>query len=296
MFGALIGDCIGSFWEFSRNKDPAIPLWIPACKFTDDSVCTGAIATWLLEDDQTSEAGLTPILHALGRQHIARGFADRMRAWIESDVPVPYGSWGNGSAMRVSPVALWAQNDEEADLLAARSANVTHNSPQAVQGAQATVWAIRHAFTHRDPERLLQEFATRFNLPALKTIDLEAARRVHVFDVSCQGTVPLALAIACKQGSFRAAMNLCCSMGGDADTLAAIAGPIAEALHGIPEVDLNEARRRFRPTDGLWEPVKAMYAHPRVQANLKAWGREEGTGLAGFESTLPKGSVSSRLR
>lgn len=101
MFGALVGDCMGSFWEFSGNKDPAIPLWVPACRFTDDSVCTGAVAAALTSDEPFGKQ-----LHERGRIHISAGFGDRMVAWLLSDYPKPYQSWGNGSAMRVSPVAL----------------------------------------------------------------------------------------------------------------------------------------------------------------------------------------------
>lgn len=294
MFGALVGDCIGSFWEFSGNKDPAIPLWVPGCRFTDDSVCTGAIATWLLSDPSASPQSLTEILHEIARNHMARGFGGNMLQWIKSDQPAPYGSWGNGSAMRVSPVALWAQSDEEASELAARSASITHNDPDAIKGAQATVWAIRHAFVYRDPVKLLHDFEQKFDYPWLEQVDLEATRKAHVFDASCKGTVPLAVAIACKQGSFRAVMNMCCSMGGDADTLAAIAGPIAEALYGIPKPDVIEAHRRFRSEDNLWEPVEAVYAQPHVKVNLARWGVPASTQLDGFESTLPPG-VRSRL-
>jgi ADP-ribosylglycohydrolase len=295
MFGALVGDCIGSFWEPSLNKDPGIPLWIPACHFTDDSVCTGAVAAWLLEDPEASVDGLTQRLHDRGRQHLDCGFAERMRAWVESDAPEPYGSWGNGAIMRVSPIALFAQSDEEALALAERSTAPTHNCPESVQAAQAIVWAIRQAFQHRDPVRLVAEVSERFGYPGMTTLNMDQERHEHVFDVTAQGTAPLAVVIAAQAGSFRAAMNTCCSLGGDADTLAATAGPIAEALYGVPEVDVAEARRRFSPDDGLWEPVAALYAHPQVQANLLAWNRAEGTQRAGFERTLSKG-LRSRPR
>lgn len=295
MWGALVGDCIGSFWEMSGNKDPAIPLWVPACRFTDDSVCTAAVAAWLKEDPQGSVATLTPILHAAARQYQDRGFASRMRAWAQSDDPQPYGSWGNGAAMRVSPIALHAPTDEIALAWAARSTAPTHNHPESVRGAQAVVWAIREAFRHRDPDRLVQDVAQKFDYPQMLTLDLEHERWAHAFDVSVQGTVPLALVIAARAGSFRAAMNASCSMGGDADTLASIAGPVAEALYGIPEVDVLEAQRRFKDAPEIWAAVEGLYAAPTAQTNLDQWGRSEGTRLGGFSSTLPSG-VRSRLR
>lgn len=275
MFGAIVGDCIGSFWEFSGNKNPAIPLWMPACRFTDDSVCTAAIADWVL-----GKSDLTTALHQRGRIHISAGFGDRMVQWLLSDTPKPYGSWGNGSAMRVSPVALMATSDEDALHLAAQSAMPTHGHPEAVAGAQATVFAIREAFRTRDPNAVLAAVEARFGYAGLQQRDPPSERADHLFDVSCVGTVPLAVAIACRSGSFDAAMAWCCSMGGDADTLGAIAGPISEALHGIPQQHLDNARARCHPEDEIWETIEAVYAHPAAQANLRAWGRIGGTAIA----------------
>ena len=267
MFGALIGDCIGSFWEFSGNKDPAIPLWVPACRFTDDSVCTGAIAAWLADgvDVQTS-------LHQRGRANVSAGFGDRMVAWILSDSPKPYGSWGNGSAMRVSPVALWAENEDELLELARQSAEPTHNHPDAIRGAQATAWAIRTVFEGTAGAEMLAEVEDRFEYEGLVKRDPLSERAAHLFDVSCKGTVPLALSIAVRSGSFDEAMRWCCSMGGDADTLAAIAGPVAEALYGIPRQHLENAWLRYHAEDDIWEAVERVYSHPKVVARLKDWG------------------------
>lgn len=123
MYGALIGDVIGSFWEFSGNKDPDIPLWIPACRFTDDSVCTAAVAGWLM-DGGSIEAHL----HATGRKYPKAGWGGNMLAWLQNDTPTPYASWGNGSAMRVAPVALWTAQEDELLDLARQSALPTHGS------------------------------------------------------------------------------------------------------------------------------------------------------------------------
>jgi len=279
MFGSLVGDCIGSFWEFSGNKDPRIPLWVPASRFTDDSVCTGAVAAWLTQRDG-QDIDWTTILHRRCRGNISSGFGDKMVAWILSDTPTPYGSWGNGAAMRVSPIALFASNDDEALVLAEQSTAPTHNHPESIRGAQATVLAIRHAFKHRDPESLLKFTEERFRYIGLFDRRHEDERSTHVFDVSCAGTVPLALSIAARSGSFDETMRQCCSMGGDADTLAAIAGPVAEALYGIPQQHLDNARRRFHVEDDIWESVEALYALPAVQARLGQWGRAEGTAIA----------------
>lgn len=278
MWGALIGDCIGSFWEFSGNKDTGIPLWVPACRFTDDSVCTGAIAAWLTHRD--GELPLQTVLHQRARGNLSSGFGDRMVAWALNDNPQPYGSWGNGAAMRVSPIALFAQTESEALELAEQSTAPTHNHPDSVRGAQATVLAIRHAFEHRNPSQLLAFIEQRFGYEALTQRHHEEERAGHVFDVSCKGTVPLALIIAAHAGSFDETMRQCCSMGGDADTLAAIAGPVAEALYGIPRQHLENARRRYHPEDDIYEAIESLYALPQVQNQLHHWGRAGGTIIA----------------
>jgi ADP-ribosyl-[dinitrogen reductase] hydrolase len=233
MFGALIGDCVGSFWGFSGNKDKTIPLWVPACCFTDDSVCTAATAAWLVHDDAKD---FTQVLHQRGRSNSSSGFGAKMMSWLLSNNPTPYGSWGNGSAMRVSPVALWANNETELLDLAARSAMPTHNSEQAIRGAQATAWAIRYALEMPSSARetVLGEVERRFGYVGLSTRDPEAERPTHRFDVSCEGTVPLALAIAVRSGSFDDMLRWCCSMGGDADTLGAIAGPGGSVVWNPP--------------------------------------------------------------
>lgn len=272
MFGALVGDCIGSFWESSGNKDPRIPLWVPASHFTDDSVCTVAIADWLL-----GTSDLTQALRTRGRSHLTAGFGFQMAQWLLSERPVPYGSWGNGAAMRVSPVALMARDDAHALDLAEQSTAPTHNHPESVRGAQATVIAIREAFRTRDPKAVLARIETEFGYSGLRERNPLAEREQHRFDVSCAGTVPLALAIACKSRNFDEAMIWSCSMGGDADTLAAIAGGVSEALYGIPAQHLDNARLRFPANDELWETIEAVYAHPQAQANLATWGRAGGT-------------------
>lgn len=269
MIGALIGDCIGSFWEFSGNKDPAIPLWVPASRFTDDSVCTAAVASWLTAEDRASETLVDRLRH-LAMPHLGVGFGNMMVKWLLDAAPHPYGSWGNGSAMRVSPVALVAHNEQELLDLAARSAEITHNHPDAVRGAQAAAWAIRFALERGAPG-LLEAVESRFGYDGLTQRDPESERATHLFDVSCKGTVPLALAIAVRAGSFDNAMRWCCSIGGDADTLAAIAGPVCEALYGIPEQHLHNAAIRFQGT-ALWDAVANVYALPDVRRRLGEWG------------------------
>lgn len=268
MLGTLVGDCVGSFWEFSGNKDPNIPLWVPACHFTDDSVCTGATAQWLLKGGDYAT-----LLHAQAKMHLSRGFAKKMLEWSMAETAGPaYGSWGNGSAMRVAPVALAARSLDEALDLAKQTADVTHNHPLAVKGAQATVFAIRHAIEFGSAH-LLEQVEARFGYEGLVARNPIEERAEHLFDVSCNGTVPLALAIAVKSGSFDEAMRWCCSMGGDADTLAAIAGPVAEMLYGIPAQHLHNVALRFHAEDRIYEEVVELYRLEHVAAYLNAHGK-----------------------
>ena len=270
MYGALIGDAIGSFWEFSGNKDPDIPLWIPACRFTDDSVCTGAVAGWLLEGGSVEAH-----LHATGRKYPKAGWGGNMLAWLQNDTPTSYASWGNGSAMRVSPVALWATNEDELLDLARQSAVPTHGSEAGIRGAQAIAMALWWAMDGAGTQDILMRIEGRFGYCGLATMDPEMVRPSHIYDVSCNGTVPLALAIALRAQDFADTMRWCCSMGGDADTLAAIAGPLAEVLHGIPQEHVDNARLRFAGTS-LWDDVERLYRHPRALATIKHGRRKAG--------------------
>ena len=269
MLGAVVGDCIGSFWESTYNKNPNIPLWMPTSRFTDDSVCTSAVASWLVDNKN-----LVKEFQSRGRSNINAGFGGNFLAWILAPQPRPYQSWGNGSAMRVSPVALWAKDDDHLLDLARESAMPTHDSPQAITGAQATAWAIRKALEGVAGPDILKDVQDRFGYENLTTRDPVAERPGHKFDVSCEGTVPLALAIAVRSGSFDEAMRWCCSMGGDADTLAAIAGPVCEALYGIPSLHVENTRMRCLLNDDILEPVLRVYNHPDVQARLSAWGKQ----------------------
>ena len=265
MIGAFVGDCAGSEYEFGKNKNPDVPLFTPKAQFTDDTVCTSAIAQWLLsgEDDPT------PFLLDMGRLHLARGFGGKFLEWLRSDHPQPYGSWANGSAMRVSPCALWARDDAEALRLAELSALPTHGHPAAVKGAQAVAMAIRHAMRGAPIDEVLARIEADFDYPGLSHMDPVALRPAHRFDVSCEGTVPLALACVGRGGSFEGAIRLCLSMGGDADTLAAIAGAVGEAVWGVPEDFFNRASRLAFPEDRAIEPILAIYGHPRARARIQ---------------------------
>jgi ADP-ribosylglycohydrolase len=270
MIGAYVGDVVGSEYEFPPgiHRDPAVPLFTPKAAFTDDSVCTSAIAQWLL----SGEADPTPFLHQMGRLHIDRGFGGAFSQWLRSNDPQPYGSWGNGSAMRVSSCALWALNDEQARQLARDSATPTHGDPTAIAGAQAITLAIRWAMEGFSLPDIIARVEREFGYSGITDMDPALLRKTHKFDVSCKGTVPLALACLHKGESFEGAMRLCVSMGGDADTLAAIAGPVGEALWGVPEYFFASAASRTNFGDLVLEPILAVYGHPRVRSRINGGG------------------------
>lgn len=272
MLAAIIGDVIGSRHESTGNKSAMVPLLDPFNGFTDDTVCTIAIAQWLLEGPDQSPG---PWLRTLSADHMERGFGANYLHWVRNPEAGEQQSYGNGSAMRVSPVAYWAPDDAQAAHLAVASTHPTHLHDYSAEGAQATVWAIRHAWEHRDPQRLLKEASERWSYGDLTVRDPILERADHVFDVTVQGTVPLALVLAARGGSFEGTMRLAISMGGDSDTLAAIAAPIAEGLYGLDE-GLAEAcvrRLEFWFDPRFYDTLMAFYAHPQVQAFYARHGR-----------------------
>lgn len=274
MLGAIIGDVVGSRWEGSGSKDPNFQWDTPYNVFTDDTLCTVSIARWLLDGGTAN----TPVndnpqqsIRDLCGDHARRGFGGNMRMWLRSSNPTVQNSWGNGAVMRVSPVALWATSDEEAKRLAAASVYPTHVHPQSIEGAQAITWAIRHAFTHKDPQKLLSDASDLLEYGDLTTRTLESERAKHAFDITTAGTAPLAIVCACLSGGFEQSIRHAIAMGGDADTLAAVAGSIAEGLYGIPQECVNTLLNNpdFNHEPRLLDTLREFYSHPRVQSFYK---------------------------
>ena len=229
MIGAIAGDIIGSPYEFHPIKTTEFPLFSARSKFTDDSVLTLATAFTLMTDGDYAEN-----YRIFGRLYPLAGYGARFKEWLASDDPRPYNSWGNGSAMRVSPIGFGL--DDEAAVLreAERSAIVTHDHPEGVKGAQSTALAIFLARKGADAETIRKEISGRFGYDLGRTA--AEIRPEYQFNESCQGTVPEALICALEANSWEEAVRLSVSLGGDADTLACIAGGVAEALHGpVPD-------------------------------------------------------------
>lgn len=234
MLGALGGDIIGSVYERNNIKRENFPLFSPACRFTDDSVLTIALADSILHQEPYVEK-----LKSYYQWYPGAGYGGNFHRWAKSESMDPYNSWGNGSAMRVSPVG-WSFNDLDTVLLEAKkSAAVTHNHPEGIKGAQATVAAIFLARQGDSKAQIKSYIEENFAYDLTDT--LENLRVHYDFDVSCQGSVPQAIIAFLNSEGYEDAVRKAISIGGDSDTIACIAGGIAEAFYGgVPEMIIEK--------------------------------------------------------
>ncbi len=229
MLGAIIGDIVGSTREFHNIKTENFELVPPGSRFTDDTVMTLAVADWLITDPGHTPAGLAYCMRRLGRKYPHSGYGKHFKAWLLSEDAGPYGSYGNGSGMRVSPVGLYAESMEEALELARVSASVTHDHPEGIKGAQAIAAAVFLRRQWATAREIMEYIEGTFGYDL--HIDLEAMRPFYGFDVTCQGSVPVAIrAFIDREDSALGTLRLAVSMGGDSDTLAAMALSISTAL------------------------------------------------------------------
>jgi len=245
MLGAIAGDIIGSAYEFGRTKSKEFPLFGPGSGFTDDTVMTVAIAQAILTDGDYRKAALD-----YGRRYPDAGYGGFFQGWLHSRDPKPYNSYGNGSAMRASPVGFAFDTVEEVLREAQRSAEFTHDHPEGIKGAQATALAVFLARTEWDKDLIRSEVASRFGYDLGRT--LEEIRPGYGHDETCQRTVPEALISFLESDSYEDAVRNAVSLGGDADTLACIAGGIAEAYYGPLPSEIVKKVQEILPSD-LWE-------------------------------------------
>ena len=248
MIGAIAGDIIGSVYEHHPIKTTDFPLFQPRSRFTDDSVLTVAIADAILTGRPYQDA-----VRDWGRRYPHAGYGGAFFEWLCAADPQPYHSWGNGSAMRVSPVG-WAFDSEDEVLRQARlSAAITHDHPEGIKGAQATALAVYLARTGAEKATIRARIQTPFGYDLAGTVD--ALRPGYMFDVSCQGSVPAALIAFLDAESYEETVRNAVSLGGDSDTLACIAGGIAEAFYGgVPDSIRAEVEARLTPD--LWRVVE----------------------------------------
>ena len=246
MYGAILGDIIGSPFEFDQgNKSKEFPLFSKNSTFTDDSVMTIAVANAFLDaqpkaDIQWIRRRLISSMKKYGQLFPRAGYGGMFRRWLKWDDPQPYGSFGNGSAMRVSSVA-WLYNDLETVRSMARlSAEVSHNHPEGIKGAEATASAIFLARTGSSKEEIKAYIEDNFGYDLSRSCDEIRPNYHHV--ETCQETVPEAITAFLEGKSFEDVIRTAVSLGGDCDTLTCIAGGIAEGFYGVPEELKQECR------------------------------------------------------
>lgn len=252
VYGAILGDIIGEPYEAGGNpKTKDFPLFCAEPRFTDDSVmtiavCEGISAAGLRADERTMKAALTASMLHWGRNYPSAGYGERFYRWLHSADPKPYGSFGNGSAMRVSSVGWLFKTLSRTRQVAAWSAEITHDHPEGVKGAEsvaAAIWLSRNGYAKNEIKTYVEK---EFGYDLSHTCD--EIRLFYVYEASCQRTVPEAMTAFLEGCDFEDVIRNAVSLGGDCDTLTAIAGSMAEAFYGIPE-DMKAKCIELTPDD-----------------------------------------------
>ena len=249
MYGALLGDIIGSPYEFDMgDKTKDFPLFSRRSIYTDDSVMTIAVADALMaagKDPESTKDLLVYSMRRWGRKEPDAGYGGMFYRWLHAEVPEPYGSYGNGSAMRVSAAGWLYDTLEETRAAARLTAEVTHNHPEGIKGAECVATLIFLARTGKTKAEIRETAETVFGYDLSRTCDEIRPAYRHV--ESCQETVPEAITAFLEGEGFEDVIRTAVSLGGDCDTLTCIAGSIAEAFYGVPEELKAECRQRISP-------------------------------------------------
>ncbi len=245
MIGAIAGDIVGSVYEARPIKSKDFPLFDRRCTFTDDSVLTIAVAWAILSGRPYRDSVLE-----IGRRYPNAGYGGSFIRWLLSADPQPYNSWGNGAAMRVSPVGFAFNSSEEVLEQARLTAEISHNHPEGIKGAQATALAVFLARTGHRREEIREQISRRFGYDLRRTV--EGIRPSYGFRISCQETVPEAIVAFLDSVSYEDALRNAISLGGDSDTLACITGGIAEAYYGQVPANIRARVKEILPSP-LWK-------------------------------------------
>lgn len=233
IIGAVAGDVLGSVYEANNIKTTDFNLYHPHCEYTDDTVLTIAVADCILNKKEFSTT-----IREYGVKYRGAGFGRSFKFWLDSSDLRPYGSYGNGSAMRVSPVGYAYNNLEKVIEIAKQSAEVTHNHPKGIKGAQAVAASIFLARTNKSKNEIKEYISSTFNYDL--DFSLDEIRPTYKFDITCQGSVPQAIVAFIESSDFEDAIRLAISIGGDSDTIACITGGIANAFYQeIPSQIIN---------------------------------------------------------
>lgn len=267
MYGAILGDIIGSPYEFDRgNKTKTFPFFDKGCSFTDDSVMTIAVAEalmrangkGLIDDEKATKDLIIDMMHKWGHRYPNAGYGGRFYGWLADSDREPYNSWGNGSAMRVSSAGWLFDDFEKTHQVARWTAEVTHNHPEGVKGAEATAAAIWMARNGKSKEEIKAFITDEIGYDLSRTCDEIRPGYYHV--ESCQQTVPEAITAFLEGIDFEDVIRTAVSLGGDCDTLTCIAGSIAEAFYGVPDNLKDECEKRL-PDD--MTDILLMFDHDR---------------------------------
>ena len=242
MIGAIFGDIVGSVYEFDNIKTKEFELFTDKCEFTDDTAMTVAVADALMQfekitDPEAFKETLIKTMHRYGKKYPYAGYGGHFGLWLMTEETEPYGSYGNGSAMRVSPVAWYANSLDEALALAKATAEITHNHPEGIKGAVVTAGATYLARMGATMARIKEFVSDYYDM----NFTLDEIRPTYYFSETCQYTVPQAMQAFFESTSFEDAVRNGISIGGDSDTLCAICGAVAEAYYGMTEQETERA-------------------------------------------------------
>ncbi len=292
MLGAIIGDIIGSTYEFNNVKTTDFELFPPECEPTDDSLMTIAVAQWLMEDPNYEPDKLIRCMQAIGRRYpIPKGgFGGMFISWLHTDNPQPTGSWGNGAGMRVSPVGLFAQDMETALNLAKTTAMISHNHPEGIKGAQAIAAAVFMAKSGSSKQEIKEFIEKNFQYDLNRTID--QIRPSYDFEASCQKSVPEAIIAFMEGNDFEEVIRLAVSLGGDSDTIACMAGAIAGSYYPIPQHINNKCWNLLRN----YAPQNSDAEYAELNAWIKLQHRRRNPeGKNGYHLAKPSASPFNLL-
>lgn len=254
MLGAIIGDVVGSRLEYDNIRRKNFELFTEKCCYTDDSLMTTIVAKVLLDGVQDDKEKIIDYFKYYGRRNPA-AYGPTFARWIYSDYREPYNSFGNGSAMRISPVGWLANSEEEVKELSKKITEVTHNHPEGLKGAEVTAMCIYYARTGKSKDFIKKYAEQYYNLD----FDYEDLRKNYKYDITCQGTVPQCIYCFLISNSFEDCLRTAVSIGGDTDTVAAISCSIAEAYYGLNENDLEIAKKALEfCSDDMLEIVKQV--------------------------------------
>ncbi len=227
MIGAIIGDTVGSVYEFDNINVKKFPLFGPKSRLTDDSIMTIAVAEMMQNGYYNDAEKIVETFQKWGRAYPQRGYGGGFRRWLFSEKPRPYGSFGNGSAMRISPVGWYANNEEEVKIFSKAITEVTHNHPEGIKGAEVTAMCVYYARIGKSKEFIADYVKRHYDID----FEYEDLRKNYFFEESCQGTVPQAIYCFLISKDFEDCIRISVSIGGDTDTLTAIACAIAHAYY-----------------------------------------------------------------